>query len=181
MDKTDDQLLQALERALAVAETQLQGKQREIETAEGRVEALRRQVRELRGDLHLGGDSGEEYVQPAGSMTDGIRLYLQERGKAGEPLERTATAKDVESWLIRKGYRTGARNFYWSVYGALRAMQQVVGLVREGETTRFAWRDAMTKPPAGWRLVNFPRRTTLASRQRAEETTKPKVKARGAK
>lgn len=168
---SEDALLTSLEHALRVADQQVAMRRAELEAAERRADGIRHQVEEYRGDVGIPDDG---ITPAAGSMTDGIRAYLQSQGA------NPTTAKDVEKWLIRKGYRTSAKNFYWSVYGALRAMKDVVGVMKEGETLRFAWRESLSKAPAGWRLVDFPRRTSLASRQRqTPEAAKPKTKAKG--
>lgn len=174
-DAAEEQLLASMERTLTVAQQQVRRKQAELELAQRRVDVIKKML----WDVGVVKDVGEDDAEaPTGSMTDGIREYLQLIGKQTDVTKRAETAKAVEQWLIRKGYRTGAKNFYWSVYGALRAMKEVVGVMAEGETLRFAWREAMPKAPAGWRLVDFPRRTSLASRQRQTPIAVP-VKTRG--
>lgn len=174
-DRTQDrdveaELRSSLEHALKIADRMVAIKEQELETARQLAAGLRQQV-----DQHRDGVEDEDTEHPVGygSMTDGIRTFLEARAEDPDPLLRTATAKEVETWLIRKGYRTQAKNFYWSVYGALRMAKEVVGVVKEGETTRFALKDALPRAPEGWRLTNFPRRNSLASR-RAQPTPKAK-------
>jgi chromosome segregation ATPase len=139
-----------VEEAINALERKLDAREREVGRLRSQLDALERENEDIRASL------AELRGEPTLSIAEALRAFLQSKGPA--------TAKEAELWLRARGYKTDAASFYHSVHATLRAMSEVVGVIKEGETTRFALKEGL-KVPSGWRAVEFPRRTSGASRR----------------
>lgn len=94
-----------------------------------------------------------------GKLGDGIREFLSQQ-------LRPVRARDVEEWLVPRGYSARTEFGTQSLHTMLKTLPDVVRVVREGEMTHWALNPEMGGKAnlEGWKIVPIKRRTTLASR-----------------